>query len=138
MCHARFRSPGGLRYYLSGRFEAWCALIFDLDLLVRIETCSIERVCRTADSRVDYCRSLFVAQPQLMKKFVWLAPRLCWVALLVLLLVWMWSTQGRSSHGNREVQRTLNLHYVFMTVAWYAIHLKSPMKQTPRHVEFYA
>lgn len=57
-----------------------------------------------------------------MKTFIWIAPRLCWVALLVALVVWTSSTNGRSAGGEPKLQKLLNLHYFFMTVAWYAAH----------------
>lgn len=57
-----------------------------------------------------------------MKTFVWIAPRLCWVALLVVLVVWISSTNGRSAGGEPKLQKLLNLHYLFMTVAWYAAY----------------
>lgn len=57
-----------------------------------------------------------------MKTFIWIAPRLCWVALVVVLVVWTSSTNGRSAGGDPKLQKLLNLHYFFMTVAWYASH----------------
>lgn len=53
-----------------------------------------------------------------MKGFVWLAPRICWGLLLILLIVWTFLTKGRSANGEENLQRFLNLHYLFMTIAW--------------------
>ncbi|BDA45956.1 probable cytochrome b561 [Coccomyxa sp. Obi] len=53
-----------------------------------------------------------------MKTFIWIAPRICWVALLVVLVIWTSTTTGRSAGGEPKLQKLLNLHYFFMTVAW--------------------
>lgn len=47
-------------------------------------------------------------------------PRACWITFLVLMLVWITHTQGGFNWAKTAMgsQGLLNLHFIFMTVAW--------------------
>ena len=54
---------------------------------------------------------------------LWALPRACWIAFLVLMLVWIVHTQHGFAFAKtlKGSQGFLNHHYVFMTVAWCAL-----------------
>ena len=56
---------------------------------------------------------------------LWALPRACWIAFLVLMLVWIVHTQHGFAYAKTMMgsQGFLSYHYVFMTVAWCAMIL---------------
>ena len=55
---------------------------------------------------------------------LWALPRACWIAFLVLMLVWIVHTQHGFAFAKIMMgsQGFLSYHYVFMTVAWCALN----------------
>lgn len=74
-------------------------------------------------SRSHHYRCAMMRMQDATSGVLWALPRACWIALSVLMLVWIVHAQHGFAFTKTIMgsQGLLNYHHVFMTVAWCAL-----------------